>query len=84
MALKTKLYRVQVLITKPAGKYEKIKGISNIFFYLAERESDVRNHIDGFLESVRADNNNDQSIYIKTLNIKQERFNAIKNLVKET
>ncbi len=82
MALKTKLYRVQVLITKPAGKYEKVKGISNVFFYLAERESDVKDDINRFLEHIRAENNNDQTIYIKTLNIKQERFSGIKNLVK--
>lgn len=83
MALKTKLYRVQVLITKPPEKNVKVKGISNIIFFLAEKESDVRDEIDLFLKSIRAENNNDQSIYIKTLNIKQERFNALKNLVKK-
>lgn len=81
MALKTKLYRVQVLITKPPEKNVKVKGLSNVFFFLAEKESDVRDEIDLFLKSVRAENNNDQSIYIKTLNIKQERFTAVKSLV---
>ena len=83
MALKTKLYRVQVTMTKPSEANMKVKPLSNIIFYLAKSESDVREDVNRFLESVRTENNNDETIYIRTLNIKQERFSAVKNLVKK-
>lgn len=78
---KPKLYRAQFLITKPAKKYEKIKGISAINFYLALNENDVKNHINKILEKIREENNKDSSIYLKTLNIKLLKFNEIHNLL---
>lgn len=81
MAKKPKLYRCQFLITKPCGKYEKVKGVSGIHFYLAYSENEVKEHMNEILEKVRSDNNHDDSIYLKTLNIKLQRMDAVYSLI---
>ena len=80
MAKKPKLYRCQFLISKPCGKYEKVKGISGIHFYLAYSENEVKDHMSEVLEKVRS-SNNDESIYLKTLNIKLQRMDGLFNLI---
>ena len=75
---KIKLFRAQFLITKPPKtKYEKIKGISNVLFIVAYKEIDVRMYIEKqLLEDVRKKNNNDETIYLKTLNIKEQKMDG--------
>lgn len=80
MAKKPKLYRCQFLISKPCGKYEKVKGISGIHFYLAYSENEVKDHMSEVLEKIRS-SNNDESIYLKTLNIKLQRMDGVFNLI---
>ena len=80
MAKKPKLYRCQFLISKPCGKYEKVKGISGIHFYLAYSENEVKDHMSEVLEKIRS-SNNDESIYLKTLNIKLQRMDGLFNLI---
>ncbi len=76
--LKKKLFRAQFLITKPARSiHEKVKGVSNIIFILAYKELDVKMYVESkILEDIRTDNNGDKSIYIKTLNIKEQKLDA--------
>ena len=80
--LKTKLFRAQFLITKPPkSKYEKVKGVSNILFIVAYKEIDVRMYVEKqLLEHVRKQNNNDETIYLKTLNIKEQKMDGLISL----
>lgn len=79
---KPKLYRAQFLITRPTKRFEKVNGISVVNFYLANNETEVKVHVNGILEEIRKENNNDETIYLKTLNIKLQKFNSIHNLYK--
>lgn len=79
-AKKVKLYRVQFLITKPAKKNEKVKGLSHVFFISAYNEDSIREFVMGFLNNVRIENNNDHEIYLKTMNIKLQRCTGTVNL----
>lgn len=81
--LKKKLFRAQFLITKPASSiHEKIKGVSNILFILAHKELDVKMYIESkILEDIRIQNNGDQSIYIKTLNIKEQKMDGLISII---
>ena len=77
--LKKKLFRAQFLITRPP--YEKIKGISKVLFIVAYKEIDVRMYIEKqLLEDVRKENNNDETIYLKTLNIKEQKMDGLISL----
>ena len=80
--LKKKLFRAQFLITKPPKtNYEKIKGISKVLFIVAYKEIDVRMYIEKqLLEDVRKENNNDEEIYLKTLNIKEQKMDGLISL----
>ena len=80
--LKKKLFRAQFLITKPPkSKYEKVKGVSNILFILAKKEIDVKIYIENkILEDIRKQNNNDETIYLKTLNIKEQKMDGLISL----
>ena len=80
--LKKKLFRAKFLITRPQKtKYEKIKGISNVLFIVAYKEIDVRMYIEKqLLEDVRKENNNDEEIYLKTLNIKEQKMDGLISL----
>lgn len=80
---KKKLFRAQFFITKPPkSRYEKVKGISNILFIIAHKEVDVRMYVENnILEDVRAKNNNDKTIYIKTLNIKEQKMDCLISIV---
>ena len=79
---KKKLFRAQFLITKPPkSKYEKVKGVSNILFILAKKEIDVKIYIENkILEDIRKQNNNDETIYLKTLNIKEQKMDGLISL----
>ena len=77
---KAKLYRVQFLITKPATKYEKITGISEVLFISAYNENDIREYMNQTLLDIRKENDNDPEIYLKTLNIKLQRCSGTVNL----
>lgn len=81
--LKTKLFRAQFLITKPPkSKYEKVKGASNILFILAKKEIDVKIYIENkILEDIRKQNNNDETIYLKTLNIQEQKMDGLISLL---
>ena len=79
---KPKLYRAQFLITKPPRNLEKVTGISVVNFYLANNETDVKDHVNSIMEEIRKENNNDDTIYLKTLNIKLQKFNNLHNLLK--
>ena len=80
--LKKKLFRAQFLITKPPkSKYEKVKGVSNILFIHAKKEIDVKIYIENkILEDIRKQNNNDETIYLKTLNIKEQKMDGLISL----
>ena len=80
--LKKKLFRAQFLITRPPKtKYEKVQGISNVLFIVAYKEIDVRMYIEKqLLEDVRKENNNDEEIYLKTLNIKEQKMDGLISL----
>lgn len=80
---KPKLYRAQFLITKPTRRFVKVTGISVINFYLADNENEVKAHVNTILEDIRKENGNDETIYLKTLNIKPQKFNSIHNLHKK-
>ena len=75
---KQKLFRAQFLITKPPkSKYERVKGASKILFIVAYKEIDVRMYVEKqLLEHVRKENNNDETIYLKTLNIKEQKMDG--------
>ena len=77
--LKKKLFRAQFLITKPPKSiHEKIKGVSNILFILAYKELDVKMYVESkILADIRVQNDGDQSIYIKTLNIKEQKMDGL-------
>lgn len=81
--LKKKLFRAQFLITKPPKSiHEKIKGISSILFIIAHKELDVKMYIESkVLEDVRTENNGDNSIYIKTLNIKEQKMDGLFSII---
>ena len=79
---KKKLFRAQFLITRPPKtEYEKVKGISNVLFIVAYKEIDVRMYVEKqLLEHVRKENNNDETIYLKTLNIKEQKMDGLISL----
>lgn len=80
--LKKKLFRAQFLISRPPKiKYEKVKGISRVLFIVAYKEIDVRMYVEKqLLEHVRKENNNDETIYLKTLNIKEQKMDGLISL----
>ena len=80
---KPKLYRAQFLITKPKKRFVKVTGISVINFYLANNENDVKDHVNSIVEDIRKENGNDETIYLKTLNIQLQKFNSVHNLNKK-
>lgn len=80
---KRKLFRAQFLITRPPkSKYEKVKGASNILFIIAHKEVDVKMYVENkILEDIRKENGNDETIYLKTLNIKEQKMDGVISLV---
>lgn len=80
--LKKKLFRAQFLISRPPKiKYEKVKGISRVLFIVAYKEIDVRMYVEKqLLQHVRKENNNDETIYLKTLNIKEQKMDGLISL----
>ena len=51
-----------------------------INFYLADNENEVKAHVNTILEDIRKENGDDETIYLKTLNITPQKFNSIHNL----
>ena len=69
------------IVVVPLDPLVKIKGISNVLFIVAYKEIDVRMYIEKqLLEDVRKENNNDEEIYLKTLNIKEQKMDGLISL----
>lgn len=81
--LKKKLFRAQFLITKPPkSKYERVKGVSNILFIIANKEVDVKMYVENkILQDIRSKNNDDETIYLKTLNIKEQKMDGLISII---
>ena len=81
--LKKKLFRAQFLITKPPKiKYERVKGVSNILFIIANKEVDVKMYVENkILQDIRSKNNDDETIYLKTLNIKEQKMDGLISII---
>ncbi len=80
---KQKLFRAQFLITKPPkSKYERVKGASNILFIIAHKEVDVKMYVENkILQDIRSQNNDDETIYLKTLNIKEQKMDGLISII---